>query len=1156
MCMLHARYMFGDRRDVMCHNEEKHSYTHAIGALIMSAQFNISSPDSTLVARLSRELDLPRFVAATLVTRGIDSVEKARRFLTPSLDRDWLDPYIIPGLSEVINALEKAIKSDDHIVVYGDFDLDGISATTVLTRGLRALGAHATPFVPLRFEEGYSLSEAAMQRVKLLKPDFIVTVDCGISSKHEVAYVLDAGIKLAITDHHEPADLVPEGVPVADPKCDPSCESSLLAGVGVALKLVQGLGGRFGQPHLWRDYIDFATLGTVADLMPMSGENRALVTEGIARMNENPRPCIAALLATSGSADKVISSSNLSFSIIPRLNAAGRMGDAQLALDVLMTDNAQEAVELAERLEFVNDQRRAIEAELSEIAKARAAEVYKGQRALVVAGEGWHEGVKGIVASRLVNTYGVPSLLFTIEGDECRGSGRSVGRVSLFDAVESASDLLTRFGGHEAAVGVTLPTKNLPEFERRLCEYMDTLPEDDFHPLIAIDTCVSLSELTLESVTHLDRLAPFGQEHPVPLYLARDVLLLNARAVGAEKNHFSCQLTNGSTTIGGIMFHCTDIEMLMRTDSVVNAAFEIQVDEWRGRKSVKAMLRSLAPARACGALEACLNPESLSFVTSLYATNDAVLCADAPHHPEMVESYEAALAKNRQYWEACALQDPEGLEREIVKAIIGNKSLHQAQQDILSYLNQGKSVLGIMVTGRGKSLTFQVHASLRALRRKEASLFVYPLRALIADQAFHLKEALNRFGIRMVVLTGESTPDERRQAFEGLRDGSYDIALTTPEFLAWHAEKFAATQRIKFVVIDEAHHIGLAKAGQREAYSTIGSTIEKLGNPVVLALTATADDEVAAAIERELPLDAYVLDGTNRPNLGIEDRRNLRNRDNYLANLVASGEKIVIYVNSRRQSVAVARMLRKRVPQAAPLVGFYNAGLSRTERKRIEELFRVDALSVLVATSAFGEGVDIPNIRHVVLYHLPFNEIEFNQMSGRAGRDGAPASVHLLFGRDDSVINERLLFAMAPDHDSLAHVYRTLRTLQRESSKAAFTKTNADLASAASSANHEVDEATITCALAVFRELGLIETHAVFGADGMVRSIRVVESATKVELSDSVRYREGLGERETFNAFKGWIVKGNGDNLHKRISSPILPSKTPGDKQHKVLNYE
>ena len=1108
----------------------------------MSARFNIKAADPEAVARLQRELHMPHFIAATLVSRGINTPEAANRFLTPSLDRDWRDPYTIPGLSDVADALEAAIRRGAHILVFGDFDLDGISATTVMTRGLRALGATVTPFIPRRFEEGYAITPAAIERLSQFNPDFLVTVDCGIACKEEVRLLQERGIEVAITDHHEPSDLVPEGVPVADPKCDPACPSAILAGVGVALKMVQVLGGRFGKPHLWRQFTDFATLGTIADLMPMRDENRALVADGLRHINETPRPCIAALLDTSGASAKQVTATNLSFSIIPRLNAAGRMGDAQLALDLLLTDSFEQANQLAQRLEGVNDQRRAIEAELSEIAKAQAAETYKGQRALVVAGEGWHEGVKGIVASRLVNTYGVPTLLFTIDGDEARGSGRSVGQVNLFKAVESCSDLLLRFGGHEAAVGVTLPTAKLPEFERRLCAYMDTLPEGAFHPLITIDACVNLDELTLRNVAQLDALAPFGQEHPVPVYLARDVTLLHCRAVGAERNHFSCSLSNGRTTVAGIMFHCNDIKALMTTDSVVNAAFEVQIDEWKNRRSVKAMLKSLSPARTCAALEACLNPENLSFVSDLYATRDEELCADAPHDPEAVEEYENELEVNRVKWEAMARHDPEQLQQHVVRAIIGDGQLHQTQRDILDNLAAGRSVLGVMVTGRGKSLTFQVHATLRALAAHEASLFVYPLRALIADQAFHLREALAPFGITVVTLTGESTVDERRQAFAGLADGSVDIALTTPEFLAWHADSFAYTGRVKFVVVDEAHHVGLARAGQRDAYATIGTAVRRLGNPTVLALTATADDECAAAVRRELPIDVCVFDASNRPNLRLDDRRNVPSRDNYLANLVATGEKTVVFVNSREQSVAVARALRKHAPQVAPLIGFYNAGLSRSERKRIEQLFRTDALLVLVATSAFGEGIDIPNIRHVVLYHMPFNEIEFNQMSGRAGRDGQPACVHLLFSRNDCALNERILADMTPCHDSLAQVYRKLRDMQRASSTLFFTTSDAELAKKVSTDIFPVNTSSVTCAVAVFRELGLIEAHAMFGPDGLVRSIHVKDTQSKVQLTDSVRYREGMDEREIFHAFRDWVMRSNAQDLQRRVSHPILPS--------------
>ena len=1107
----------------------------------MSAQFKVNAADSHVVARLRNRFGLPEFIATVMAARGIVEDEQADRFLHPDLDRDWLDPYGMPGIGPVVDTLEAAIRDRRHIVVFGDFDVDGVSATTVLTRGLRALGGYATPFIPRRFDEGYALTDAAYLRVKQLNPEVIVTVDCGIACRDEVAAIVADGVDVVITDHHEPPELCPQGVPLVDPKTDSECPSAILAGVGVALKVVQALGGRFGYPHLWRSYTDLATLGTIADLMPMRDENRALVADGLAHINGSPRPCLAALLGQAGVAGKAVSATDLSFSLIPRLNAAGRLGDAQVALDLLMTDDFDAACRLAADLEATNDKRRTIEAELSEVARAKAVEVYHGQRALVVAGEGWHEGVKGIVASRLVHTYGVPCLLFTICGDEARGSGRTVGQVNLFKAVESCEDLLTRFGGHEAAVGVTLPADKLDAFTERLCAYMDKLPEDAFHPLVEIDACVSLEELTLENVEALQRLAPFGQENRVPCLLARDVTLGNARAVGAEKNHFSCTLSNGRASVAGIMFHCTDIKQLMHTDSLVNAAFEVQVDEWRGRRTVKAMLKSLSPAHACAALEACFDPQNCRFVSDLYATSDEELVEKQPESPEDIEAYEADCAQNRAAWERRAQLQPVRLEADIVRALIGDAPLHDKQREVLDCLDAGRSTLCVMATGRGKSLIFHVHAACRALRDRSASLFVYPLRALIADQAYHLTNALSRFGIVAAVLTGESSPEERRAVYDGLAAGETDIVLTTPEFLHIHAEELAQSGRIGFVVIDEAHHIGLAKAGNRPAYNALGSVLRTLGDPTVLALTATANGGVARDIATILPIDKCVFDQAERPNLHVDDHRGCKAREDYLANLIASGEKTVVYVNSRTSSVQLARALRSKAPHIALMIGFYNAGLSRAERARIEELFRTGHLTVLIATAAFGEGVNIPDIRHVVLYHLPYNEIEFNQMSGRAGRDGNPAGVHLLYTRKDAEVNEGILAGMTPDRDCMAQVYRALRDAQKQAGEGFFTASNVDVAERASSHGGPVSQESAACAIAVFRELGLIGTRTAYTSGEVTRMVHVIPDASKVELETSVRYREGLDEQAIFQTFKHWALQEPTDTLQRQIQRPILP---------------
>lgn len=1105
----------------------------------MTAQFSIREASPEAVSRLQDALNLPHFIAATLVARGVDTVEAARNFLSPSLDRDWRNPLEIPGLAEVADGLEAALKARKRIVVFGDFDLDGISATTVLTRGLRALGGCAFPFIPRRFDEGYGITAAAFARAQTLSPDVIVTVDCGISCKHEVAEIAKSGVEVYITDHHEAADLVPVGVPVADPKMGEGCPSSILAGVGVALKLVQVLGSRMGYPYLWRSYTDFAAMGTVADLMPMRDENRALVADGLDRINNQTRPCIAALLAVTDQLGKTLSATNLSFSLIPRLNAAGRMGNADLALDLLMCDNYAECLSMASALDEVNNRRRTIEAELSDIARIQAEEVYHGQRALVVAGQGWHEGVKGIVASRLVNTYGVPTLLFTIDGAEARGSGRSVGKVNLFEAVEASSDLITRFGGHGAAVGVTLPTENLPEFARRLDAYMQQLPDSAFHPITEVDAALNLGELTLESVAMVDRLAPFGQENPQPVFLARGVNLVNTRAVGQGKDHFACSLTDGRATVAGIMFHCSAIDSLLANDAVVDAAFTVQIDEWRGRRSVKAMLQEVAPARICAGLEACLDPEALSFCADLFADGEHNVSSERPEEPS---SFHDELRCARAHWEAEARRDPEGLESALIHALIGDRPLHPAQRSVLDRLRAGRSTFAVMATGRGKSLCFQVYAAWRALRDGSASLFVYPLRALIADQVFHLRSGLERFGVTSAVLTGESTPEERTEVYRGLNDGTLDIVLTTPEYLMIHCDELAASRRIGFVVVDEAHHIGQAKTGQRVAYGNLGRALATLGNPVVLATTATANDAIASDIDAVLPVEEPIIDATARENLNLDDQRNIAHRDDYLATLVAQGEKTVVYVNSREHSVALARMLRRRVPQLACMIGFYNAGLSRGERKRIEELFRNDDLKVLVATSAFGEGVDIPNIRHVVLYHMPFSDVEFNQMSGRAGRDGKPSWVHLLYGRSDVSINERILAEMTPDHDVMAQVYRRLRAMQRQCPNDFFCIGKADLAEQATDRLSTVTPDAVGCGLAVFRELGLIETRSV-REEGISRLyVRVRENAAKVELTDSVRYREGIDERRVFGGFSSWALSTDGASLTVRISHPIFPS--------------
>ena len=440
-----------------------------MSSLKTTHRWAVARQNPELEKELSAGLGIPGLVARIMVAHGITSIEEGQLFLTPSLDRDWADPLIIPGMSVVADRVERAIRNHEHFAVFGDFDVDGITSTCLLTEALRTFGADVTPFIPHRFDEGYGLSRAALDRVnELARPQLIVTVDNGIAAKEEVSYLESLGIDLVVTDHHAPSDQVPQGVPLTDPKLEDEGPSRELAGAGVALKLVQVLGERLGKPSYWRSLIEVAALGTVSDMMPLTPENRALVAEGIQQMRVTARPGYIALASLAKADLSSITADGLSFSLIPRLNAAGRMADPKLALDLLLAHNPIEASALAAELEEINRQRREIEAELTRDAMAKVEETYDGGRAIVVGGEGWHEGVKGIVASRLTNRYHVPALLFSIEDGIARGSGRSVGKVNLFDAVERCSDLLIRRGGHAGAVGVTIEASKLDEFRRRL----------------------------------------------------------------------------------------------------------------------------------------------------------------------------------------------------------------------------------------------------------------------------------------------------------------------------------------------------------------------------------------------------------------------------------------------------------------------------------------------------------------------------------------------------------------------------------------------------------------------------------------------------------------------------------------------------------------
>lgn len=466
-------------------------------------------------------------------------------------------------------------------------------------------------------------------------------------------------------------------------------------------------------------------------------------------------------------------------------------------------------------------------------------------------------------------------------------------------------------------------------------------------------------------------------------------------------------------------------------------------------------------------------------------------------------------------------------DRTLRRALIGEAQPHEAQEAVLARLDAGKNMLAVLGTGRGKSFCFQYPAAYRALESEQKTLVLYPLRALANDQFEALTRRLDGFGLRIHRANGSIGPDERAGLMDALQSGAWDLVLATPEFLQFHREAFTGRSAPAFVVVDEAHHIFESK--HRAAYGRLGETIASLGSPQILALTATAGNDAFEQIVEDLQIDAWVIDPTVRENLHVIDARGTKDKLAYLARTFESEGKGIVYCNSRSEATKTAEGLRKQLGDA---VMFYHAGMPSPERAEVETRFRAGELRVIVATSAFGEGIDLPDVRNVVLYHLNFDFTEFNQQAGRAGRDGKPAAIHLLFGDADRRINEFIIDQEAPTLNVLRELYKGIRGL---ASNGVLRMTYADIARTLDL--DKANERTVGTAVRIFEDEQLIET----GIDDDGRFLRFIPAAGKVDLTKNERFAEGEAAREDFARFCDLILTADATTLQRIINRPIYP---------------
>jgi single-stranded-DNA-specific exonuclease len=555
---------------------------------------------------LERELGVAPVTARLLAIRGLGNLDVARRFLSPSLD-DLHDPFRLAGMHDAVERILGAVARRERIAIHGDYDVDGVTSTVILRRALELLGADVTHFIPERLRDGYGLQPASLDRLHADGARLVISVDCGIRGMEAALRARALGIDLVITDHHEPDVELPCALAVINPKRhDCAYPDKNLAGVGVALKLVQALCQRTGRTSLLPAFVKIAAIGTLADVVPLVGENRVIAKLGLGMLTKGPhRVGLRSLLDVCGLTGKEIDSYHIGFVLAPRVNAAGRMSSPDIAARLLLAaDEAMvdEARELAALLDAENLRRQQEEAEIvSQARKMVETDLEIGSRTvLVVAGPGWHRGVIGIVASKLVDAFHRPAIVLSIDGEVAHGSCRSIPSFDLLGGLESCADVLTTFGGHKQAAGLTVEAARIREFRARINAHADDrLGPDDLRPRLWLDGPLPFRAITAQVASELATLAPFGAGNPSPLFSASSVEIVDGPRRVKER-HLKMAFKQDGKVMRGMAWRAAEREEFVTGHrGAIDVAFSLEQDVWNGERYLQLSVADFkAPAAA------------------------------------------------------------------------------------------------------------------------------------------------------------------------------------------------------------------------------------------------------------------------------------------------------------------------------------------------------------------------------------------------------------------------------------------------------------------------------------------------------------------------------------------------------------------------------
>lgn len=554
----------------------------------------LKNSNDDIVDKIASEANISKIVANILVNRGIDNSDKVSRFLNPDI-QDLYDPYLFLDMDKCVDRIQKAISNKERILIYGDYDVDGVTSVTILLNFLKTLTDNVEYFVPDRFEDGYGITKNVLQKVKLIEPQLLITVDCGITAVKEVEVFNGWGIDVIITDHHECICDLPDAIAVINPKRkDNTYPFQGLAGVGVTFKLIQALCDRLSLGEKYLEFLDFTAIGTIADIVSLTDENRIIVKEGLKRFLYTKNVGLKVLLDFCKVTEDNLTSQTVGFILGPRINAAGRMGQANKAIELFTTDNLQLAHHLTVDLDRFNQERKAIQNEIYEEAIEKIEKNIDSKSNLinVVASKGWHHGVIGIVASKVTEKYYKPSILLSIEDGKAKGSIRSIPEIDILEVLENSAHLIERFGGHSMAAGIEVRVDNLVEFEKSMNKYAQTKISQKLIPSIDVDLELKANEISMTEILNLKKLEPFGQDNPVPLFSINGLIPIQVKGIGDGK-HLKTVFMQNNKEYDSIAFNLGHLVDGIRSYEKVSILCSLEINSWNNREKIQFNIKDI-----------------------------------------------------------------------------------------------------------------------------------------------------------------------------------------------------------------------------------------------------------------------------------------------------------------------------------------------------------------------------------------------------------------------------------------------------------------------------------------------------------------------------------------------------------------------------------